>query len=103
MDDEIRRCKSCGAWTIWPYYCGRCGKIEHGWCKFCGRPMRRRTWDKIPGFVTYGGRGYCMSHYLTVNKYGEEELERALDEAVESYWRNRTFVLAGKGNDANNR
>lgn len=37
-----------------------------------------------------------MTHYRKVNDAGTEDiLEADLDAAVEAYWRNRTYVLAG--------
>lgn len=94
-DEDIYRCRWCGVWST-DTLCGWCTKMSHGNCVFCGRPMRRRGWIKLPGFINYGGRGYCAVHYETVNKYGDvDALERDLEEAVESYWRNRTLVLAG--------
>lgn len=47
------------------------------------------------GLMNYGGKGYCVTHYETVYKYGEDALDAALEDAVEAYWRNRVYVRAG--------
>lgn len=95
MSDEIYRCRECGAWAM-DTICGQCTKMTHGRCKFCDRPMRRRDWPKLDGWINYGGRGYCSVHYGKINDAGTEDiLDVELDEAVESYWRNRAFVRAG--------
>lgn len=90
MDSQIVRCV-CGM-PCWLYVCH-----NHKHCLWCGREMRHNTWPRNNdrSDVIYGGRGYCMTHYMTVNKYGEEALEAELNAAVEAYWRNRKFVLAG--------
>ncbi len=101
-DSDIYRCRNCGAWGF-DTLCAYCSKASRGRCLFCDRPMRRRGWTKLQGWINYGGKGYCVTHYETVNKYGEEALEAELDEAVASYWRNRPFVLAGLDTDAEHR
>lgn len=99
MDETIYRCRECGAWAM-DTLCGHCTRSSHGIlygrCKFCDRPMRRRGWAKISGWVNYGGKGYCVTHYQRINEAGNEEiLDAELDAAVESYWANRDLARAG--------
>lgn len=92
----IERCPLCGTW----YHrteialCQGCIGARRR-CRWCDRPMKNNS-DTHKDLLAYGGRGYCMTHYRKVNDAGTEDiLEADLDAAVEAYWRNRTYVLAG--------
>jgi hypothetical protein len=91
LDSQIVRCR-CGK----PCWQKPCHTVQH--CRWCARPMRLTGWPRSSNEqeVVYGGKGYCMTHYETVNNAGTEDvLDADLDAAVESYWRNRDLVRAG--------